>query len=120
MLKATSSVSSAKICSGVPIARLSSVGMIEPSIEFSIGTQANSALPSRTASSAAIVLSTGSGRQAPAAACGTRPAPVICRSAASVKVPAGPRYAMLATTETLSVVGLAPRDRLELSKAYLT
>ena len=67
MLKATSSVSSAKICSGVPIARPSSVGMIEPSIEFSIGTQANSAAPSRTASSAAIVLSTGSSCPASAA-----------------------------------------------------
>ena len=40
MLKATSSVSSANTCSGVPIARLSRVGVTEPSIEFSIGTQA--------------------------------------------------------------------------------
>ena len=36
----TSRVSSAKICSGVPVARLSSVGSTDPSIEFSIGTQA--------------------------------------------------------------------------------
>ncbi|OBG83676.1 hypothetical protein A5698_06240 [Mycobacterium sp. E136] len=36
----TSSVSSAKICSGVPVASPSSVGSTEPSIEFSIGTQA--------------------------------------------------------------------------------
>jgi len=57
MLKATSSVSSANPCSGVPIVRLSSVGVTEPSIEFSIGTQAKSAVPSRTASSAAGVLS---------------------------------------------------------------
>ncbi len=40
MLNATSSVVSAKICSGDPIARLSSVGITEPSIEFSIGTHA--------------------------------------------------------------------------------
>ena len=39
-VNATSRVSSAKICSGVPIARLSSVGSTEPSIEFSIGTHA--------------------------------------------------------------------------------
>ena len=40
MVNATSSVSSAKICSGEPVARLSSVGSTDPSIEFSIGTQA--------------------------------------------------------------------------------
>jgi len=38
--EATSSVSSAKTCSGDPPARLSSVGRIDPSIEFSMGTQA--------------------------------------------------------------------------------
>ena len=37
---ATSRVSSAKICSSGPVARLSSVGSTDPSIEFSIGTQA--------------------------------------------------------------------------------
>lgn len=40
MLNATSSVSSANTCSGVPAARLSSVGITEPSMEFSMGTQA--------------------------------------------------------------------------------
>ena len=40
MVNATSRVSSAKICSGVPVARLSSVGSTDPSIEFSIGTHA--------------------------------------------------------------------------------
>ena len=40
MLKATSRVCSAKICSGVPAARLSIVGTTEPSMEFSIGAQA--------------------------------------------------------------------------------
>ena len=40
MLNATSSVNSAKTCSGEPMARLSRVGSTDPSIEFSIGTQA--------------------------------------------------------------------------------
>ena len=40
IVNATSRVSSAKICSGVPVATLSSVGSTDPSIEFSIGTQA--------------------------------------------------------------------------------
>ncbi len=91
MLNATSKVVSANTCSGEPMARLSRVGVTDPSIEFSIGTQAYSAVPSRTASSAAEVLSTGEG-STPSAACpGTRPAAVICRSAASVNVPSGPR-----------------------------
>jgi hypothetical protein len=40
MLNDTARVSSAKICSGAPTARLSSVGSTEPSMEFSIGTHA--------------------------------------------------------------------------------
>lgn len=40
MLNATSSVVSAKTCSGEPMAKLSRVGVTEPSIEFSIGTHA--------------------------------------------------------------------------------
>ena len=40
MLNATFSVVSAKICSGDPIAKVSNVGVTEPSIEFSIGTHA--------------------------------------------------------------------------------
>ncbi|CAG7406076.1 hypothetical protein PICSAR7_04567 [Mycobacterium avium subsp. paratuberculosis] len=40
MLNATSSVVSANTCSGEPIARLSRVGVTEPSMEFSIGTHA--------------------------------------------------------------------------------
>ena len=40
IVNATSRVSSAKICNGDPVARLSSVGSTDPSIEFSIGTHA--------------------------------------------------------------------------------
>ena len=40
IVNAMSRVNSAKICNGEPFARLSSVGSTEPSIEFSIGTQA--------------------------------------------------------------------------------
>ena len=49
-----------------------------------------SAAPPRTASSAAGVLSIGSGRRAPAPA-GHQAGGAICSSAASVKVPSGPR-----------------------------
>ncbi|PQM44438.1 hypothetical protein C1Y40_05405 [Mycobacterium talmoniae] len=85
----TSSVVSANTCSGEPIARLSRVGSTPPSIEFSIGTHAYSAAPSRTASRAAGVLSIGTGRTESEP--GTKPAAVSCVSAASVKVPSGPR-----------------------------
>ena len=64
MLNVTSSVVSAYTCSGDPLARLSRVGDTDPSIEFSIGTHAYSAAPSRTASRAAGVLSIGSCRKA--------------------------------------------------------
>ena len=40
MLNATSSVVSANTCSRDPMARLSNVGVTDPSIEFSIGTHA--------------------------------------------------------------------------------
>jgi hypothetical protein len=39
-LNVTSSVVSANTCTGEPMARLSRVGITEPSIEFSIGTHA--------------------------------------------------------------------------------
>ena len=91
MLNVTSSVVSAYTCSGEPMAKLSKVGDTDPSIEFSIGTHAYSATPSRTASSAAGVLSIGSCRKAAGSSPGTRPAVVSCSRAASVKVPSGPR-----------------------------
>ena len=87
MLNATSNVCSAKICNGDPVARPSSVGNTDPSIEFSIGTQAKSATPSRTACSAAAGLSWGNGSILP----GTAPDPVSASRAASVNVPSGPR-----------------------------
>ena len=73
----------------MPVARLSSVGSTVPSIEFSIGTQAKSAEPARTAASAAGVLSIGCGVTSPPP--GITPAAAIFSSAASVKVPSGPR-----------------------------
>ena len=65
------------------------VGSTLPSIEFSIGTQAKSAAPQRTASSAAWVLTVGRGSDSPPP--GTIPPAVIISSAASLKVPSGPR-----------------------------
>ncbi len=92
MVNATSRVSSAKICSSEPVARLSSVGSTDPSIEFSIGTHAKSASPDRTADSAAVVLSVGSGvTPRDGAPPGTMPLSTILINAASVKVPCGPR-----------------------------
>jgi hypothetical protein len=64
-------------------------------MEFSIGTQAKSATPARTASSAAGVLSVGSGSTSTPP--GTIAAAAIFSSAASLKVPSGPRKAMRAT-----------------------
>ena len=58
-------------------------------MEFSIGTQAKSAAPDRTASSAAGVLSDGSGCKSPPP--GTSAMAAIFNSAASVNVPSGPR-----------------------------
>jgi hypothetical protein len=108
MVYDTSRVSSAKICSGVPVARLSSVDSTDPSIEFSIGTQAKSASWDRTAANAAAVLSAGTGVTAAdgfspasgwgylprAGECrqlGTMPLAAIRSNAASVKVLSGPR-----------------------------
>ena len=91
MVKATSRVSSAKICSGRPVARLSSVGSTDPSIEFSIGTQAYSASPERTAASAARVLSVEIGVTAVRRRSGHQPGAAILSKAASVNVPSGPR-----------------------------
>ncbi len=54
-----------------------------PSTEFSIATIAPAALPARTASSAADTDATGVNSRVPASG--------RVRSAASVKVPAGPR-----------------------------
>src|SRR6185436_15887556 len=53
IVNAMSRVYSAKICSGDPVARLSSVGSTDPSIEFSMGTHARAASADLTISSAA-------------------------------------------------------------------
>ena len=66
-----------------PTASSSRVAETEPSTEFSIGTRAWSASPRRTASSAAVTLTCGC--RSPFAAAGR------VRSAASAKVPSGPR-----------------------------
>ena len=71
------------IRSSCPVAIASRVAVTPPSTEFSIGTMAASAEPSRTLSSAVLTLDDGM-RTASAA-------PGTCISAASVKVPAGPR-----------------------------
>ena len=68
-----------------PAASSSRVALTAPSTELSIGTIARSAAPARTASSAAGMLAQGI---ASSGADGSNSA-----SAASVKVPAGPRYA---------------------------
>ena len=95
-MKATSRVSSAKICNRVSVARLSRVGSTDPSIEFSIGTRAYSASLDRTAANAAAVLSVGTGTRfdgpaADAPSPGIMPCAVILSNAASVKVPSGPK-----------------------------
>ncbi len=68
-----------------PAESSSRVAATAPSTEFSIGTMARSAAPPRTASSVAGMLAHGI---APSSADGSNSA-----SAASVKVPSGPRYA---------------------------
>ena len=83
-----SRVYSAKICNGEPVARLSNVGRTDPSIEFSIGTQANAASEDRTISSAADGLAVGNHSNSVR---GTSCASTMPRKAASVKVPSGPR-----------------------------
>ena len=74
---------SRRIRSSWPVAMASRVAVTPPSTEFSIGTMAASAEPSRTMSRAVFTFDDGI-RMAPAAS-GT------CISAASVKVPSGPR-----------------------------
>ena len=71
------------IRSSWPVAMASSVAVTPPSTEFSMGTMAASAEPSRTLSSAVLTLDDG--MRTASAASGT------CISAASVKVPSGPR-----------------------------
>ena len=71
------------IRSSCPLAMASRVAVTPPSTEFSMGTMAASAEPSRTMSSAALTLEAGT-----RVACA---APGTCISAASVKVPSGPR-----------------------------
>ena len=71
------------IRSSWPDAMASSVAVTPPSTEFSMGTMAASADPSRTLSSAVLTLEEGM-RTA-------WTAPGTCISAASVNVPSGPR-----------------------------
>ena len=66
-----------------PVAMASRVAVTPPSTEFSIGTMAASAEPSRTLSSAVFTFEDG--MRMASAASGT------CIRAASVKVPSGPR-----------------------------
>ena len=74
---------SATICSASPLAMASRVVETPPSTEFSMGTIAASAEPERTLSKAALTFAAG--MRSEVRASGT------CSSAASVKVPAGPR-----------------------------
>ncbi|MCY1243807.1 hypothetical protein D9M72_568410 [compost metagenome] len=71
------------ILSSAPDAMASRVAVTPPSTEFSMGTMAASAEPSRTLSSAVFTLEEGMRTASPA--------PGTCISAASVKVPSGPR-----------------------------
>jgi hypothetical protein len=80
---ATGSTTSRVMTSGSPVASSSRVALTEPSTEFSNGTIAASASPSRTASRVAGTV--GYGSSSARAAAGSE------RSAASVKVPCGPR-----------------------------
>ena len=86
--KETGNVTSPAITNGSPVANSSSVRATTPSTEFSIGTRAKSALPSRTAMRAAVTFEYGISES---------DADVIFLSAASVKVPTGPRYAYVLT-----------------------
>ena len=74
---------SRRILSSWPVAMASRVAVTPPSTEFSIGTMAASAEPSRTLSSAVFTFEDG--MRMASAASGT------CIRAASVKVPSGPR-----------------------------
>src|SRR5664280_1246141 len=81
--KRIASNTSQRTCSGSPVASSSRVAETAPSMEFSSATTAPSTSPARTASSAAATVACGS--SSASAATGR------VRSAASVKVPAGPR-----------------------------
>jgi hypothetical protein len=70
------------IVNGSPVASSSSVRATTPSTEFSIGTSANWASPERTALRAAVTFAYG---------IKTSESQVIFFSAASVKVPTGPK-----------------------------
>jgi hypothetical protein len=69
--------------SSLPVATASSVAVTPPSTEFSMGTMAASTSPARTAARATGTEDTG--RRSASRA------PSTLSSAASVKVPAGPR-----------------------------
>ena len=71
--------------SGSPLASASSVALTPPSTEFSIGTMAASTSPARRAASAAST--------DPIGTCSAPSAGPHDRSAISVNVPCGPRYA---------------------------
>ncbi len=72
---------SATATTGSSPASPSSVAVTGPSTEFSTGTHAHAAVPSRTAASAAVIVSTGT-RSPPGAS---------ARAACSVNVPCGPK-----------------------------
>ena len=80
------------------MASSSKVAVTAPSTEFSMGTMPRSAAPLRTASRVAWMLTHG--RACPAAAASK------ASSAASVKVPSGPRYAY----RTAVRIPRAPQD----------
>ncbi|CAB4958455.1 unannotated protein [freshwater metagenome] len=80
--KVTGKVTSPAIVNGSPVASSSRVRATTPSTEFSIGTSANCASPERTALSAAVTFAYG---------IFTSVSQVILFSAASVKVPTGPK-----------------------------
>ena len=86
MLNATGSTTSATATSGSPAANESMVMVTAPSTEFSTGTQAASADPVRTASSAACTVSAGNSSSVLGS--------ITRRAACSVNVPCGPKYAI--------------------------
>ena len=86
--KETGKVTSATIVSASPVASSSSVRATTPSTEFSIGTRAKCAFPSRTELRAAVTFAYGLSESF---------AEVIFFSAASVKVPFGPKYPYVPT-----------------------
>ena len=91
---------SAQMTRSGPVASSSRVAVTAPSTEFSMGTMPRSAAPLRTASRVAWMLTHGIACSAAAAS--------KASSAASVKVPSGPRYAYRTgvTIPALLVAGL--------------